>query len=110
MDMPLPALPKLKSILIIDLLIVSIASGSYFYLQSQGLVTMGPQPATFSLTDLVIDPNETEAGEPVAISVNITNIGETEGNYTVELMVNNLSVENHSLFYSRRLQHYPIHN
>jgi hypothetical protein len=100
MDMPLPALPKLKSILIIDLLIVSIASGSYFYLQSQGLVTMGPQPATFSLTDLVIDPNETEAGEPVAISVNITNIGETEGNYTVELMVNNLSVENQTVSFT----------
>lgn len=95
--MPKILLPKLKAILIIDLLIVSVAAGSYFYLQSQGLVITGPKPANFIFKDLNVFPNQTEIGEPVAVSVNVTNIGESEGNYTIILKVNNLPIENQTV-------------
>lgn len=98
--MPRVSLPKLKTILIIDLLIVSIASASFLYLQSQGLINTGPKPAMFILKDLNINPNETEIGEPVAISLNITNIGELEGNYTIRLMINNSSIENQTVSFT----------
>jgi hypothetical protein len=79
---------KLKAILIIDLIIVGAAAGAYFYLQDQGLVSGAPKPAEFTLTDLIISPLETYLGETVQISVNVTNIGEVEGNETVNLEIN----------------------
>ncbi|MCW3996480.1 MAG: hypothetical protein NWE98_10095 [Candidatus Bathyarchaeota archaeon] len=83
------AIVKLKAILVIDLIIVGSAAGLYLYFQDQGLVTGGgSKPAKFILTDLVISPNEAYAGEAVAISVNVTNIGELEGNLTVNLQIN----------------------
>ena len=84
------AIVKLKAILIIDIIIVGAAVGAYFYLQNQGLVSGGsPKPATFILTDLTISPTEAYVGEPVQISVNVTNIGEVDGNLTVNLQINN---------------------
>ncbi len=81
---------KLKAVLIIDIIIVGAAVGAYFYLQNQGLVSGGsPKPATFVLTDLVVSPTEAYVGEPVQISVNVTNIGEVDGNLTVNLQINN---------------------
>jgi hypothetical protein len=81
---------KLKAILIIDIIIVGAAVGAFFYLQNQGLVSGGsPKPATFVLTDLVVSPTEAYVGEPVQISVNVTNIGEVDGNLTVNLQINN---------------------
>jgi hypothetical protein len=84
------AIIKLKAILIIDIIIVGAAVGAYFYLQNQGLVAGGsPKPATFVITDLTISPTEAYVGEPVQISVNVTNIGEVDGNLTVNLQINN---------------------
>ena len=83
------AMVKLKAILIIDIIIIGAAVGAYFYLQDQGLVSGTPKPATFALSDLIIDPLEGYVGEPVQISVNVTNIGEVEGNLTVNLQINN---------------------
>jgi hypothetical protein len=79
---------KLKAILIIDLIIIGVAAGAYFYLQDQGLVSGAPKPAEFTLTDLIISPLEAYVGETVQISVNVTNIGEVEGNETVNLEIN----------------------
>jgi hypothetical protein len=80
---------KLKAILIIDVIIIGAAVGAYFYLQDQGLVSGTPKPATFTLSDLTIDPIVAYVGEQVQISVNVTNIGELEGNETVNLQINN---------------------
>ena len=52
------AITKMKAILIIDLIIVTIAAGTYLYLQSQGEFTsIALKPATFIVTDLIINPN-----------------------------------------------------
>ena len=91
------AITKLKAIFIIDLIIVVAAAGSYLYLTSQGLITSGPRPAEFKLTDLTIDPPEAEAGEAVIIFFNLTNVGETDGNYTAFLAINNSTKENQTL-------------
>jgi hypothetical protein len=83
------AIVKLKAILVIDLIIVGAAAGVYFYLQDQGLMTGASKPAEFTLTDLTINPLEAYVGETVQISVNVTNIGDLEGNQTVNLQINN---------------------
>ncbi len=82
------AIVKLKAILIIDLIIVGAATGVYFYLQDQGIVSGAAKPAEFIFTDLTIGPPEAYAGEAVQISVNVTNVGDVEGNQTVNLEIN----------------------
>ena len=83
------AIVKLKAILVIDLMIVGAAAGVYFYLQNQGALTSAAKPATFTLTSLTVNPLEAYPGDAVQISVNLTNIGDLEGNQTVNLEVNN---------------------
>ncbi|MCL2643252.1 MAG: hypothetical protein FWD52_07055 [Candidatus Bathyarchaeota archaeon] len=79
---------KLKIILIIDLIIVGVLGGTYFYLQNQGVIPGAEKPATFVYTDLMVNPLETFAGQPVQISVNVTNIGDFEGEAIVDLEIN----------------------
>jgi hypothetical protein len=82
------AVVKLKAILIVDLIIVAVAAGVYFYLQDQGVITGAAKPAAFILTDLTVNPAEAFIGEPIQISVNVTNIGDVEGNTTINLEIN----------------------
>lgn len=85
------AIVKLKAILVIDLIIVGAAAGVFFYFQDQGIITSGaPRPAEFTLSDLTISPPEAYVGEAVQISVNITNIGDIEGNQTLDFQINNV--------------------
>ena len=84
------AVVKLKAILIIDLIIVGAAAGVYFYFQGEGLVGSATKPATFIFSDLTINPDEAFVGEAVQISVNVTNIGDTEGNQTLNLQINSV--------------------
>ena len=81
-------LVRLKAILIIDLIIVGAAAGAYFYLLNDGTITGAAKPATFTLSDLTINPLEVYIGESIQISVNVTNIGDVEGNTTVNLEIN----------------------
>jgi hypothetical protein len=83
------AIVKLKAIFVIDLIIIGAAAGIYFYLNSEGLVAVAVKPAKFTTTNLIIDPQQVYAGEPVQISVNLTNIGDLEGNQSVNFEINN---------------------
>jgi hypothetical protein len=80
---------RLKAILVIDLLIVGAAAGAYFYLQNQGMIAVASKPAEFTLKNLTIDPLQANVGEAVQISVNVTNIGDLDGNQTVNFEINN---------------------
>ncbi|MDR2708190.1 MAG: hypothetical protein LBB87_05555, partial [Nitrososphaerota archaeon] len=82
------ALGKLKAFLIIDLIIVCSTVGAFFYLQNQGVIPLSSKPADFVFSDLVISPEETFAGQPIQISVKVTNVGGVEGTITVDLEVN----------------------
>ena len=44
-------------------------------------------PADIQLSNLVISPAEVQVGQPVAISVDATNIGQIAGSYEVTLEV-----------------------
>jgi len=80
---------KLKAILIIDLIIISGAAGAYFYLQNRGVIGVVTKPAKFVLTNLTIDPPNATEGDAVQIAVNVTNIGDLEGNDTINFGINN---------------------
>jgi hypothetical protein len=84
---------KLKAFLIIDLIIVCAIAGTYVYLQNQEIIPHFSSSATFIFTDLIINPLETFAGQPIQISVNVTNMGDTEGSITVNFEVNGEIIE-----------------
>ncbi|MBN1244967.1 hypothetical protein JXA31_05185, partial [Candidatus Bathyarchaeota archaeon] len=90
-------LTKLKAILVIDVLIVAVAAGVYFYLQAEGLIVVGPKAAEFTVTDLTISPLEAEVFEPVIVAVNLTNIGDEQGEYVANLTVNGVLEENQTI-------------
>jgi hypothetical protein len=79
---------KLKAVLVIDVIIVAIAAGSYYYLQNTGGLAAAPKPAEFILSNLTINPLETYVGQPITISANVTNVGEEEGNCSANLAIN----------------------
>ncbi len=51
------------------------------------------KPAEFEIRNLIIDPQVTQPNVPAQISVDVSNIGELTGSYTVELLVNNAPKE-----------------
>ncbi len=46
-----------------------------------------PKPAAFSLSSLILSPNEVAPGESVTISVQVANTGEVAGNYELVLKI-----------------------
>jgi hypothetical protein len=91
------ALTKLKAILVIDVLIVAAAAGVYFYLQAQGIIVGPLKQAEFIVTDLTINPLEPEIFEPVLVTVNVTNIGDEQGEYVANLTINNVLEQNQTI-------------
>jgi hypothetical protein len=94
------AVTKLKAILIIDLMIVAVAAGTYLYLRNQGSIATAAKPAEFKVSDLTITPSETEEAEPILISANITNVGDLEGTYDANLTINNVLTQNQTVVVS----------
>jgi hypothetical protein len=79
------ALTKLQVILLIDIVVVAAAAGGYFYIQS---LPAPPLDATkIQLTALTLDKTEALIGQPIKISVNVTNIGGEAGSYWANLII-----------------------
>jgi hypothetical protein len=93
------ATAKLKVVLVIDILIVSLAAGTYLYLQAEGLINTSPM-AEFTLSNITINPLQVDLGEPVTITVNLTNVGTAEGAYTANLTVNDVLKDNQTTLLS----------
>ena len=55
------------------------------------------KPAEFEVSDLILSPSEVEPQKTVAVLAKVTNVGETEGSYTVELKVDGETVETKSV-------------
>ena len=92
------AIAKVKALFIIDVIIVAMAAGTFLYLQSTGQIAVATsKPAEFTLSNLTIDPFEAGIGQPVLISVNVTNIGDEEGSYSANLTVNDVQKESHTV-------------
>lgn len=66
----------------VNLIIVAIAVPSYFYTKS-----LIPEPASFQVTDLILDQTWVQVGESVQILVNVTNVGDKTGNHSVTLTI-----------------------
>lgn len=81
---------KLKAFLIIDLIFLGAVISTYFYFQDQGLIVVGLKPATYEFSDLIVDPAEVYPGQAVQISLNATNVGDVEGNETLNLEINDV--------------------
>ena len=95
------AITKVEALLIIDVIIVAIATGVYLYLQNTGeLAVFASKPAEFTVTDLTIQPFEAGLGEPILISANVTNVGEEEGSYSANLTINNVLKESQTILLS----------
>lgn len=52
-----------------------------------------PTPAEFTLSNLEVSPVSVQAGENVTVSFTVENIGELTGDYSVELMLDDMLVE-----------------
>jgi len=83
---------KLKTMLAVDLIILAIVIPGYFYVESQIA-----KPASFQVTDFVLETDWVRVGEPLQISVNVTNIGELPGNPTVTLVVDGVDRESETV-------------
>ena len=79
---------KLKILFLTNIVIVSFAVGGYFYVES-----LIPNPASFQVADLTLDQTLVQVGEPVQISVSVTNLGEASGNHSVTLTVDDAPIE-----------------
>ncbi len=55
----------------------------------QEFVPVEPPPAQFSLTDLSVSPTETKEGQTITVSVVVSNVGGSRGNYSAPLIVDN---------------------
>ncbi len=79
---PRSTIAKLKIIFVISLMIIALAAGSYYYLQSMPLLPK------FQLTNLVVTPVDAGIDKPVKISVNVTNTEEKKSCNSVKLTIN----------------------
>jgi hypothetical protein len=95
------AITKVEALFIIDVIIVAIAAGIYLYLQNTGELTFASKkPAEFTITDFTINPLEAGLSEPILISANVTNVGDEEGSYSVNLTINEVLKENRTILLS----------
>jgi hypothetical protein len=91
------AFGKIKAILLVDIIIFSVATGTYLYLQASGQLETPLNPAEFYFNNLLINPVEADVGEPISISTNVTNIGDLASNHTLSLIINDVIVENQTI-------------
>jgi hypothetical protein len=82
-----------KVLLIVGIIAVCLGSGIFYYTQitSKPVVSSTSQlkAAEFFISNLTINPSELEVGQPVKVTVNVTNLGQQDGNYSVDIRVNN---------------------
>jgi len=93
---PSSAITKLQALLVIDLIIVAFAAVGYYRFQTLSEPTPTPptppppKPAEFQIANLTIDRPEAGVGELVRISVEVSNVGEEAGSYSVNLTINDV--------------------
>lgn len=54
-------------------------------------MSVSSAPAVFQVDELAIDPAVAKPGEGIIVTAQVTNTGETEGSYTVELRINDIA-------------------
>jgi hypothetical protein len=89
------AITKLKTILLIDLLVVAATAAGFFYVTS----LPGPSISTSQIqfVGLTIYPSQAVLGQSVSISVNVTNVSGEAGTYIANLMLNGETNQNQTI-------------
>ena len=72
-------------LLFADLILIAVVIPGYFYVESQIL-----EPANFEVTDLILDYDLVQVGEPIQIPANVTNFGDDSGSHTVILTIDDV--------------------
>ena len=80
--------PAYSSVAQVNKVTVLINQTSIFAILAKIVPPPPPAPAKFKLSELAINPAQTEVGEPVTISAIVQNTGELEGSYTLTLKIN----------------------
>jgi hypothetical protein len=83
---------KLKIFLMADLVLLCFVVPGYFYAESQI-----PASATFQVADLILDSYWLQFGEPLQISVNVTNIGDKSGSHLLTLTIDEVEIATKSV-------------
>jgi len=81
-----------------DLNIVWANMYEYELTGSPTIIGQLPHPATFELGNLTVDPPIMEPGENVTISIEIQNVGDAPGNYTLSFQLNGALKEHKIIF------------
>ncbi len=89
------AITRMHILFVVNVIIVVLAVFGYLYIQTLRVASL--KPAEFILENLKVNPLEVEVGEPVSVSVNVTNIGDEAGNHTVTLIFDDEPVENRTV-------------
>ena len=72
-------------------------TGSFEVETEEGPGPEPPEPAAFVLSNLVVSPSTVEPDETVTVSVTVTNVGEKEGSYTAELLIDGVKVDEYTV-------------
>ena len=93
------ALAKLKAVLLLDLVVVGLAAGGYFYVQSilEEMAVPVLKPAKFVFGNLTITPSRVEVNRPVMVKVYVANVGGEEGVCLISLVINGVVEENRTI-------------
>lgn len=81
-------LSRKKPIVVAIIVIIAIAGvGGYFALKGEEEKEGVPAPAKFEVSNLIISPSEAEPGDAVTVLVDVSNVGNERGTYTVKLKI-----------------------
>jgi len=83
----------------VDLIILIITVPTYFYTES-----LIPKPASFKVTDLILDQIWVQIGDQLQISVNITNVGDKTGNHSIILTIDDEPIATKTVQISGKLR------
>ena len=114
-----PVMTKYRAIFIIALFVGAICEGTAFYINNASssaptnpvalptpapgatgpivtptpVVTASPAPAMFVVSNLTVIPFQVGEGDPVNVSVSVTNIGDLSGSLSLNLTINGTAGE-----------------
>ncbi len=86
---------KQKILFFANIVILATAFSGYLYVES-----LIPEPASFQVSDLILDQTWIQVGDTVEISVKITNLGEESGNHSVTLTIDDVPIETKTVLLS----------
>jgi hypothetical protein len=89
---------QIADLIIVALIIAALVIGGY----NCYVVTLHPplKKAEFQVANLTVNPVEAGVGQSIIISVNVTNVGEEAGNYSLNLTINDVVKENKTVHLS----------